>query len=302
MHWARINERGSLVGMRLVLWMQKRLNPWILRVSLWLIIFWYFILHRTARLASLDFLVHIDPALRRRQWALHVRSYRHMVRFGEAMLDKVAAWNGQIDEHRLCGDGRENFRIALGTGLGGLVLVAHHGNLDIISALAENHPDLELVVLMHTRNADKFNRLIEQASQRKRPRIIETTEISPGTAQSLSTLLSNGGFVIIAADRVPLHSTRFERVEFLGETALFPHGPFLLATLLRCPVYIASCVKQGQQFQIDFDTLGDTTQLRRQDRSQWIEDTTQRFVELLSERVREHPLQWFNFFFFWRSP
>ncbi|ASJ76853.1 hypothetical protein [Granulosicoccus antarcticus] len=302
MHWASINERGSIFGMQLILWIQRHLGPWPLRLCLWLLIFWYFILHKTARLASQDFLVRVDPTLRARPWALLVRSYRHLLSFAETLLDKVAAWSGLIADERLVGIGRENFRKVQEAGRGGVIIVAHHGNLDVINAMAENYPGLELVVLMHTRNADKFNRIIEQASQRKRPRIIETSDITPGTAQSLATLLNKGGFVLIAADRVPINSDRSQNVEFLGHLAPFPQGPFLLAALLRCPIYLAGCIKQGQQFLIDFEPLGDSTQLSRRDREQWIEDTTRRFVKQLDTRVREYPLQWFNFFFFWRAP
>ena len=300
-HWARIGERGSLAGMQTLVFIQRRLGRWPFLLVLRPVMLWYFLSHTTARRASAAYLQRIEPALAKRRLALFFRSYRHFLEFGDALMDKVAAWSDSIGAQRLRGEGFQRFGEAIDAGHGGIVLIAHHGNLDIANALAKHHPKLDMTVMMHTRNASKFNALLERVSGQPRPDVMEVTEISPATAQELAERVQRGGFVVIAADRVPVTGARTRNITFLGEDAPFPEGPFLLAALLRCRIHTLSCVRDGDGFQIDFDPFDDVTELPRKARDVWITQAMQRFAEQLTERVQRHPLQWFNFYPFWLS-
>ena len=299
-HWARISERGTLTGMQLLVFVQRRLGHWPFLLVLRPVILWYFLSHRTARRASMDYLRRIDPTLANRPLALLRRSYRHFLQFGDALMDKVAAWSDTIGEQRLRGEGFHHFGKAIEAGHGGIVLIAHHGNLDISNALAKHQPTLDMTVMMHTRNANKFNALLERVTGQPRPHVLEVTDISPATAQDLAERVQRGGFVVIAADRIPVNGARQRDMPFLDEPAAFPEGPFLLATLLRCRVYTLSCVRDGDAFRIDFELFDDVTELPRRSREAWINQAMQRFADQLAERVRRHPLQWFNFYPFWQ--
>ena len=299
-HWAAIGERGTLSGMLFMVWL-RRFGDWPFQLLLWPVILWYYLSHRTARRASQDYLTRLDPALERQPLRLRARSFRHFLCFGRSLMDKVAAWNGEYPPSRLSGEGVQHFAQAVDGGQGGLILVAHHGNLDIVNALSERHPSLDLTVIMHTRNARKFNELLERATGRRRPEILEVSEISPSSAQRLDARIRAGGFVVIAADRIPLRQGRTRALEFLGAPAPFPEGPFLLASLLRCRLYRLACVRDGDGFVVDFDLIDDTSRLGRRGRSAWIAEAMQRHCADLAWRVQRHPLQWFNFFPFWTA-
>lgn len=298
-HWAHIAERGSIAGMTLMVAIQRHLGRWPFQIALWPVIVWYFATHGTARRTSQAYLCRIDPTLNQRPFMRLATSYRHFLAFGDALMDKVAAWSGDIDDERLGGTGIADFSAAIATGQGGLILAAHHGNLDVVNALAERHPTLDLTVMMHTRNASKFNELLERVSGRPRPHVLEVSEITPATAQELAERLQRGGYVVIAADRIPLRGARMRPLTFLGERALFPEGAFQLAALLRCPVYTLACVREGDNFKIDFTPFDDTRDLPRRQRDAWIDDAMRRYAQQLAERVQRHPLQWFNFYPFW---
>ncbi|MCA1771675.1 MAG: glycosyl transferase [Halomonas sp.] len=298
-HWASIGERDSVIGMTLMVAIQRYLGRWPFRIVLLPVILWYFVMHGTARRASQAYLQRLDPSLRQRPLARRWLSYRHFLAFGETLMDKVAAWSGDIPDEKLAGKGIEHFVTAIDGGRGGLILVAHHGNLDVVNALTERHPTLKLTVMMHTRNARKFNELLERVTGRPRPAIMEVSEITPATAQTLAEHVQAGGFVVIAADRMPLSGQRTQRLDFLGDNALFPEGPFWLAALLRCPLYALACVREDGRFRIDFDTIGDAQHLPRWQRDTWIAEAMQHHADHLAERVRCHPLQWFNFYPFW---
>ncbi|WP_394240132.1 hypothetical protein [Halopseudomonas laoshanensis] len=298
-HWAKIGESGTIAGMQIMVFVQRRLGRWPFQIVLWPVILWYFLTQGTARQASQRYLVRIDPQLAHRPAARWWRSYRHFLSFGSALMDKVEAWSGAIAKKRLRGDGFDRFSSTIEQGRGGIVLVAHHGNLDIANSLARYHPGLNMTVLMHTRNAGKFNLMLEKVTGQARPDILEVTEITPVTAQEMAERISRGGFIVIAADRIPMSGERMRALSFLGDQARFPEGPFLLAALLKCPVYLLSCVRDGHHFQIDFTPFADTSALPRKERDAWIADAMQRYADTLAVTVRRHPLQWFNFYPFW---
>ncbi|GAA0707631.1 glycosyl transferase [Vreelandella titanicae] len=300
-HWARIGERGTVAGMFLMVVIQRHLGRWPFRLALWPVMLWYFLIHATARRSSQAFLQRLYPQLEQRILARWWHSYRHFLAFGEALMDKVEAWCGNIADERLVGTGIEHFSAAIDGGRGGLILVAHHGNLDVVNALAERHAKLDLTVMMHTRNARKFNALLERVTGKARPQVLEVSEVTPATAQTLAERINAGGYVVIAADRLPLSGQRTQTLDFLGGQARFPEGPFRLATLLRCPLYALACVRDGANFRIDFECLGDTQELPRRQRETWIADAMQNHANHLAERVRRHPLQWFNFYPFWNN-
>lgn len=299
-HWAHINERGTLLGMLIMVRIRRVLGRWPFRLVMRPVIVWYFLRHGLARRASLRYLRRLDPAAERSKPARWRQSLAHFMAFGEAMMDKVTAWSGErhMPVH---GAGLRHIGDAVRGGRGGLILVAHHGNLDIVNALGQRRDAMALTVLMHRHNAQKFNRLLERATGQTRPDVLEVTDMTPGTAQILDARIRAGGFVVIAADRVPLNDGRTRSPEFMGARAPFPEGPFRLATLLRCPVYTLSCVRDGDGFQIDFDLFDDTTHLPRREREAWIDTAMQRHADHLAARVRRYPLQWFNFFPFWHD-
>lgn len=300
-HWARIGERGSVVGMTLMVAIQRHLGRWPFRVALWPVMLWYFLTHGTARRASQSYLQRLYPHLGQRPLTRWWLSYRHFLAFGDALMDKVAAWSGDIADECLTGAGIERFSAAIDGGRGGLILVAHHGNLDVVNALAKRHPGLELTVMMHTRNARKFNALLERVTGCPRPHVLEVSEITPATAQVLAECIHAGGYVVIAADRLSLSEGRTQCLDFLGDRAGFPEGPFRLAALLRCPLYTLSCVRENDRFRIDFEAIDDSRDLPRRQREPWIANAMQRHADHLAERVRRHPLQWFNFYPFWMN-
>lgn len=300
-HWASIGERGTLTGMLLMVHL-RRLGEWPFRVVLGPVILWYYLSHGLARRASRDFLVRLDPTLRQRPALWRLRSLQHFFSFGQALMDKVAAWNGKHRADTFHGTGIDNFGKVVASRRGGLILVSHHGNLEVVNALSGQHPELRLTVLMHTRNARKFNQLLERATGRRQPEIMDVSELTPASAQQLDQRIHNGGLVIIAADRLAPNERRYRRLRFLGNQAAFPEGPFILATLLRCPIYSLSCVREQQGFTVSFDSFDDTTSLARAERRDWIASAMQRYADLLAEQVRRHPLQWFNFYPFWHLP
>jgi predicted LPLAT superfamily acyltransferase len=155
-------------------------------------------------------------------------------------------------------------------------------------------------VLVHTKHAEKFNRLLRQTNADSGLNLIQVTDINAATAMLLNEKIDNGELIIITADRTSVSpNPRVSRARFLGTDAMFPQGPFILATLLKCPVYTLFCLKQQGRQVIYFDHFSDMLTFPRNSREQALQQTIQRYAERLEHYCLMEPLQWFNFFDFW---
>lgn len=301
-HWAQLEETGVYWGMRVLLGVHARGGRGLFRILLYPVVLYYFLVAGSARRASLDYLrrlkahypqVKPQPTL---WW-----SYRHFIAFAETMLDKLTAWRGGVADARIDFPNRPLLLEQLGSGRGAVLLTAHLGNLEMCRALADRRAPVRLTVLVHTRHAANFNRLLARYEHSAKVELMQVTELTPATAVELEQRIEAGELLVITADRVPVHSKRTVRARFLGAPAAFPQGPFILAGLLRAPVFTLFCTRRGADYHIDLDLLCEEMVLPRRDRVRELEKWAQRFSERLQCSVRETPLQWFNFYDFWMT-
>jgi len=300
-HWAHIGESGMLIGMRFLYAIHRHFGRWPFRLLLWPVMLYYFLGHGIARHASLEYLRHIDPALR--GWAAYDKSIRHFLAFGECILDKALAWNGQLPFDRLPIEGLPALKEKLAKGQGAVLLVSHFGNMEVSRALARLEPDIRLTVLVHTKHALRFNQFLAALNPVSQADLIQVTEVDAATAILLAERIARGELVVIAADRVPVSSEpRVVFAPFLGEAAPFPVGPFVLAGLLKCPVFLLFCPKFADGYRLIFEPFAEVLSLPRATREAALQAAAARFAERLAYYCRQAPLQWFNFFAFWAQP
>lgn len=300
-HWAQMEERGVIWGMRFLLRVYLLFGRLVLQIFLYPVVIYYWLINRPARQASqayLDRLAVFAPYLKLKG-SLY-GSYLHFISFANAIIDKLAAWSGAISESDVEYYGRDSLFNEIRKGQGVLLLGSHLGNLEVCRTIAEFDKTIRINVLVHTKHAEKFNRLLHKASENSRLNLIQVTEITAATAQLLSDKIEAGELVIMAADRTPVsNQQRVAKVSFLGAEALFPQGPFILAGLLKCPVYSLFCLKQKGKYIIYFEPFSDGLIFPRKTREQDMQQIIQSYAERLQAYCLIEPLQWFNFFDFW---
>jgi predicted LPLAT superfamily acyltransferase len=303
-HWSQINETSLLWGIRFLFAIHQILGQKILQLVLYPVVFYYWLGNPATRAASISYLDKIAALKPDSQLTGNFRcSYQHLLCFANAIIDKIAAWSGDISLSNVSYQGIEALKKHLQTGRGALVLVSHLGNLDVCRMLATYEPSIKINVLVHTRHAQKFNYLLSLYNPDSKLNLLQVTEINPGTAMSLAEKIDNGELVIIAADRTPVvNNQRVVAVDFLGAMALFPQGPFVLAGLLRCPVYSLFCVKHEHKYVIIFELFRETIELPRSSREQAIKRVAESYAHRLADYCLSYPLQWFNFYDFWQAP
>lgn len=300
-HWAQLEEFSSVWGMRFLLRIYLLLGRRVLQVFLYPVVIYYWLINRSGRRASRTYLSRVarftntskpDGSL--------FYSYLHFISFANAIIDKLAAWSGAISLADVAFHGRNELLAETKKGRGVVLLGSHLGNLEVCRMIAHLDQDMIINVLIHTKHAEKFNRLLNQYNTKSSLNLIQVTEITAATSILLSDKIANGELVIIAADRTPVgHSQHVAKVDFLGAKALFPQGPFILASLLKCPVYTVFCLKQQSKQVIYFDYFSAALKFPRKNRQQAMQQIIQSYAERLQYYCLQEPLQWFNFFDFW---
>jgi predicted LPLAT superfamily acyltransferase len=297
--WARARERGAFSLLRLMFWLVRRAGRTVLSPILRAISFYFFVFGRTARAASLDYLRRVERALpETRVRADRVTSYRHFDAFTDAILDKVDAWSGKITRENVRFADLELLRSVVDSRRGLLVIGSHLGNLEVCRALGEISQRVRLNVLAYTQHAGKINRVFEMAGARGF-QLIQVTDLDIGLALQLRERIEAGEWVVIAGDRVPLHGGRTTTVSLLGAPAPIPIGPYVLAALLGCPVYLMFCLRRAGQNTIYFEQFADRIEWDRRERDSVIAQLAQRYAGRLEHYIGLAPLQWFNFYPFW---
>ena len=296
-HWAQLEEHSTVWGMRLLLRIYLLFGRTVLQVFLYPVVIYYWSINRSGRRASQSYLSRVTKFTP----ASKLNSYQHFISFANAIIDKLAAWSGVLSLADVEYHGRDQMLAETKKGRGVVLLGSHLGNLEVCRVIAYLDQDIRINVLVHTKHAEKFNRLLNQYSDKSALNLIQVTEITAATSILLNDKIDDGEIVIIAADRTPVgHSQRVAKVDFLGAKALFPQGPFILAALLKCPVYTVFCLKQQGKHVIYFDYFSPVLKFPRKNREQAIAQAIQLYAEHLQHYCLKEPLQWFNFFDFWR--
>jgi predicted LPLAT superfamily acyltransferase len=187
----------------------------------------------------------------------------------------------------------------MGSNRGQILVGSHLGNIEVCRALAEQSGTLKLNVLVHDKHAVHFSRLLHQAGGGLR--MIQVSELDAPAMLDLAQRLDRGEWLAIAGDRVPLQGDRCTPVDFLGASALFPQGPWLLAGLLRCPINLLFCTRHGARYRVAMERLSDGIEWTRATRQARIAELAQRYADRLAAHCRLAPLQWFNFYPFWKD-
>lgn len=300
-HWAAINESSFVFGMRLLFWVCKVFGRWPFRVILYPVLAWYVLVKPAARRASSTYLDHVRAFTPVPSGWLGVM--RHFATFAENILDKMLLWGGLFDTASVTISGQAPVLRLMEEKRGAVLVCSHLGNADLSRVLAHTQPGLKLTVLVHTRHAKAFNDMLAAIDPRSQMNLLQVTDMNPATAMLLAEKVAQGEFVVIAGDRVPVSpDPRVALVPFLGQQAAFPVGPYVLAGVLQCPLYMMFTVRGKNGHEIHFEQLSDGVRLPRKGRDAALAELASAYAERLQYHCVRSPLEWFNFYDFWHLP
>ncbi|MDE1183537.1 glycosyltransferase family 2 protein [Paraburkholderia sp.] len=303
--WWRINERGSHLGMSLLALSCRLFGRRF--TALWLhpVVAYFLLTGKAARDASNAYFARLHDAAPqqltpRPGWC---SAYRHMLAFAQSGFDKLAAWSGQVNDTDVRFEDPSAFEALAASGRGALVIGAHLGNLEMCRALAVRGAHTKVTAIVYTSHARRFNSVLASANRQFADHLVEVGDFGPETAMMMQQRVDAGELLVIVGDRVPAHEAgRTTDAQFLGATAPFAQGPYVLAHALGCPVYLFFCLKERDGYRLYFEPFAERIDLPRKARAEHVAAWAQRYATRLEHYCRKAPYQWFNFFDFWARP
>lgn len=220
-------------------------------------------------------------------------TYANHLSFSKIVIDRFAMYAGRSFNVEV--DGMEEFN-ALASGQDGFLhLSSHIGNYEMAGySLVSENKVINAVVF----SGEKESVMKSRGDMFSRTNIkMIAVRGDMGHLFEIDKALNAGDIVSFPSDRHMLGSRTLE-CSFLGSKALFPQGPFSVATMRSLDVLAVNVMKTGRKKYVAYVTPlhYDRTLPRKQQMRQLLEA----YVVELEKRVRQYPDQWFNFFDFWK--
>lgn len=291
--WMHVAEKGSILGIRFVIWLATVGGRGPARLVVRLVAAWYTVMHASVRRASAAWWRRIlgrEPTLG--------EIYGHVLRFAQTTLDRCFFLLGQGEHFRVTHTGAEHLAGLRAANRGAIILTAHVGSPAAMSVEGRAHK-LRMHIVGYFRNAAMINEVMARLDPASLARVVH---IEPGNVNSVFAIrerVEAGDLLAIACDRVGINE-RFVEVDFFGEKAAFPTGPFILAGMLRCPVYIAYALyHEPDRYDLYCEPFADPLDLPRKEREAALQRHVSRYAARMEHYCRLAPDNWFNFFDFW---
>jgi predicted LPLAT superfamily acyltransferase len=302
-HWSSLSERGSVLGVRIVVGFFRLFGERAARLLLYPVVAYFLLTGPTARRASNEYFAHLrrfagaSLAVPRPGWGT---AFRHMMAFAESLLHKFAAWLGKIDDEQVAFPDQAELQALLASGKGAILIGAHLGNLELMRALAAGGRKAAVNAVVYVEHGRGYFDALGQANPDFSVNLIHVTEVGPGTSIELKEKIDRGELLVIVGDRTPpAERGRTCTVDFLGAPAPFAKGPFILAALLECPVYLFFCLKEADGYRIHLERFAERVVLPRAEREARLREIVQRYAQRLEAYCLRAPYQWFNFYDYW---
>lgn len=224
-------------------------------------------------------------------WCVYLNHFR----FGQIIIDRFAVYGDRKFQFEM--EGFDLWQRYEHQEDGFVQISSHIGNYELAGySLKSARKRLNALVFLGETPTVMQNRLRVFT-----PNNINMVPVMPDMSHifTLNTALSNGEIVSMPGDRI-FGSQKTLSCSFLGSSASFPIGPFMLTLTRKCPLIAVFVMKKDWRTyhiiirEIEVKDKG----LKKQEALQQLAD---HFTQVLEEVVRQYPTQWFNYYDFWQK-
>ena len=306
-HWSNQHEKGKLWMRKFTLFCIKVLPGIIVRILAVPIGFFFWLVSGPERKAIVKYLKKARPGKKPHTLPLFLA-------FSITIIEKVESWAGKIKLGKIHFQKDDINRIwnELEEGKGALLICSHLGNMEMLRAIADFGDigvsrKVPVISIVDFKVTAGFNKMIEDANGSSMHNIISAYDIGPDTMLMLQSHVAKGGIVVIAGDRSSTDTPdRNFDIEFLGSQAQFPQGPFIIASLLDCPVYYVFAAREkalsvSAEYNMHIHRTSVTFAGSRAEKKAQTRQMAEEFVRYLEKYCNKYPLQWYNFYEYWEK-
>ena len=289
--WLEQSERGSILGVRLIIGIAFILGRRIARLILYPVCLYFLLFSVKSRRGSLKYL---SRALGRRPRFADL--FFHYFTFATVALDRFFLLKDRCDLFQIRVHGEQILQQTLDRGQGCLLLGAHLGSFEILRAVGTSHY-IDVKMVMYEDNARMINAVAKAVNPALPNRIITLGRFD--SMFKVHDRLQHNAWIGILGDR-SLESGEQLQAPFLGEAASFPAAPYRMALMLKRPIlFMTGLYCGGNRYELHFEKLFDPVGVSRSARAAAVDAALHRYAERLEHYCRQAPYNWFNFYDFW---
>lgn len=284
-------SRGNKVGYQIFVFVVSKLGVRPAYFLLRFVAFYFVLFSRSST-------PHILNYFRKRHHYGFVKANRHLYRnyyvFGQTLLDKIVVMAGIKNRFTFNFDGEENLKEIIRLGRGGILLSGHVGNWEIAGQML-SELNTRVNVVMFDGEHQQIKNYLSEVTARTFHVIVIRDDLSH--VYEIGQALQKNELVCLHADRFVEGAKTFTK-DFLGSPALFPQGPFAIASTFNVPVSFVYAFKENN---IHYHFFGSKLLTRNENVSKrdYAKQLASEFVNSLEDKVRRYPDQWFNYYNFW---
>jgi predicted LPLAT superfamily acyltransferase len=298
-HWSKMQERGTFWGIKALLFCYYLLGRRALGVILYPVVVYLYFTGGASKKASSAYLNRVAKIQGWQESLGHKQGIKHFYTFALSAFDKMDAWTGKITTEQIRYGDCHPFAELEEKKQGAIFIGTHLGNMEVCRALSQGRYKTRINVLVFTHHAVEFNRVLQKINPDVDVDLIQVTEVGADLAIMLKQRIDDGEILVIAGDRTSTSTeSRVVEVDFLGDKAPFSQGPFILSSVMNCPVYLLFCLKDKKNYRVIFEPFAKGLKFNRKTRQQELEAAVTRYAKRLEHYCLAYPYQWFNFLIF----
>ncbi|RVU91478.1 lipid A biosynthesis acyltransferase [Flavobacterium columnare] len=283
-------SKGTLLGYKIFVFCIKKLGIRMAYSVLVFVAFYYFLTQfKTNR--AIFYYLHQRQKQNRLKAFFNI--YVSYFVFGQTLIDKTAISAGLRNKFTYEFDGIENLKKLLAEKKGGVLISAHVGNFEIAEHFfGEIDFDCQINLVTTDLEHSVIKQYLETVTKKPSIKFIIVREDLSHIFE-INQALFNNELICFTGDRYFEGNKCFEEA-LLGEKALFPAGPFLIASRLQAPVVFVYVMKEAN---LHYHLYARVADVKRRDEKGLLKAYTQSVESILEK----YPLQWFNYFDFWKK-
>lgn len=292
-NWKQQPERGSLLLIKLILWIALHLGRTVSRICLYPITAYFLLMAPRSRRASRFYLKRVLQ--RQPTWREVARHFHY---FSSTILDRVYLLSGRTQVFNVHLHNEKVLRDIVASNRGCLLFGSHLGSFDVMRTMA-NEKNMHIKVLMYKEQNQQITQVLDALNPDIADSVIPLGKNN--TMLMANEFVQQGGVLGILCDRTE-DNDKVTEVSFLGDRVNFPTGPAILAAAMKVPVVMVfGLYRGGNRYDIHFELLSEKLDFPRESRQQQIQGWMQQYASTLQRYVVEAPFNWFNFYDYWHE-
>lgn len=281
-------SKGTVLGYKIFVFFIKKVGIQSAYFVLYFVASYYFIFLKKS---NVSIFYYFRKRLGYSYFKSKIMVLKSYYTFGQTIIDKIAIGAGMKNKFTYEHDGGEIIIKLLEEKKGGVLISAHIGNFEIAEHFfSEIDVNFQINLVTTDLEHSTIKNYLESITQKPTIKfIIISDDLSH--IFDINAALARNELVCFTGDRY-FEGVKSLSENLLGEKALFPAGPFLIASRLKVPVVFVYVMKEPN---LHYHLYTREAQIKHRDEKGLLKAYTES-VELM---LQKYPLQWFNYFDFW---